>query len=317
MGAVRGNYWVAVPGCVLKASPEQMRPANAEERAAWRLVEASLRTNTVDLENLKAQYYHDITGSERPIDVSEEPEEGDAGASAPAGPPRGPVEAHASAQEEGAAPPATAASAPQNGSEDVSEDRDPPSAGAEGEPGLESTPSPAEGIQAESSPPFQRRAPRGPAAHVGKKVRSAAEPTSGSSWCPPPSLTPMAPRVPSHACTVPTFVTGLYMYKSKVSVCVRVVPGELRRTESWLLRPRRNKTAAQDGDRDNMRGDIEGSILDEYDQLFTRYRERSVVPVDVGICGGCNMTLSPQTLADLKGTKAVHCNNCRRLLYRV
>ncbi len=79
----------------------------------------------------------------------------------------------------------------------------------------------------------------------------------------------------------------------------------------------RDEARALLGDRDNMRGDIEGSILDEYDQLFTRYRERSVVPVDVGICGGCNMTLSPQTLADLKGTKAVHCNNCRRLLYRV
>ncbi len=70
-------------------------------------------------------------------------------------------------------------------------------------------------------------------------------------------------------------------------------------------------------DRDGMRGKIEASLLDEYDQLFTRYRERSVVPVDVGICGGCNMTLSPQTMADLKGTKPVHCNNCRRLLYRV
>ena len=66
MGAVRGNYWVAVPGCVLKVSPEQMREANQEERAAWRLVEASLRTHTVDLENLTAQYYHDISGGERP-----------------------------------------------------------------------------------------------------------------------------------------------------------------------------------------------------------------------------------------------------------
>ena len=33
MGPVRGNYWVAVPGSVIKASPEQMRDATKEERA--------------------------------------------------------------------------------------------------------------------------------------------------------------------------------------------------------------------------------------------------------------------------------------------
>ena len=66
MGAVRGNYWVAVPGCVLKVSPEQMREANQEERAAWRLVEASLRTHTVDPDNPRARNYHDISSEERP-----------------------------------------------------------------------------------------------------------------------------------------------------------------------------------------------------------------------------------------------------------
>ena len=48
MGAVRGNYWIALPGSVIKASPEQLRPAVREERHAWRLVEAELRTKLVN-----------------------------------------------------------------------------------------------------------------------------------------------------------------------------------------------------------------------------------------------------------------------------
>ncbi len=56
-------------------------------------------------------------------------------------------------------------------------------------------------------------------------------------------------------------------------------------------------------------------LIDEYDALYSRYRDRSVVPVEGGICGGCNMSLSPQIMANLKGNKPVHCNNCRRLLY--
>lgn len=67
--------------------------------------------------------------------------------------------------------------------------------------------------------------------------------------------------------------------------------------------------------REAARKPIDPELLAVYDALFARYRDRSVVSVEGGICGGCNMSLSPQTLADLKGTKPVHCNNCRRLLY--
>ena len=72
MGAVRGNYWIAVPGSVLKASPEQLRPANSEERAAWRLVESSLRSHTIDLDEMKAKFYNDITAEGRPPEAEEE-----------------------------------------------------------------------------------------------------------------------------------------------------------------------------------------------------------------------------------------------------
>ena len=68
-------------------------------------------------------------------------------------------------------------------------------------------------------------------------------------------------------------------------------------------------------DRDAKRAEIPGETLEEYDSLFVRYKERSIVPVEGGICGGCNMALNPQTKADLAGSGLVHCNNCRRLLY--
>ena len=68
MGEVRGNYWVALPGAVVKAAPEQMRPAVREERHAWRMVQAELRTKMVDLEHYSGQRFEDITGGERPSD---------------------------------------------------------------------------------------------------------------------------------------------------------------------------------------------------------------------------------------------------------
>ena len=61
MGQVRGNYWIAVPGSCVKASANQLLLATREERAAWRLVEASLRSHTIDLDPMKANYYDDIT----------------------------------------------------------------------------------------------------------------------------------------------------------------------------------------------------------------------------------------------------------------
>ena len=50
MGAVRVNYWIALPGSVIKASPEQMRQAAREERHTRRLVKAELRTKLVNFD---------------------------------------------------------------------------------------------------------------------------------------------------------------------------------------------------------------------------------------------------------------------------
>ena len=49
MGSVRANYWIALHGSVVWASPEKLRLTSREERHAWRLIEAELRTKTVNL----------------------------------------------------------------------------------------------------------------------------------------------------------------------------------------------------------------------------------------------------------------------------
>lgn len=57
-------------------------------------------------------------------------------------------------------------------------------------------------------------------------------------------------------------------------------------------------------------------ILNQYSILFSRYRERSVVAADGGVCTGCYITLSPQTLNQLRSEKEIiTCMNCSRILY--
>ena len=66
MGTVRGNCWFALPGSVVKASPEQLRPPARELRRAWRSEEAELRTKLVNFDELPCHRFQDITNGERP-----------------------------------------------------------------------------------------------------------------------------------------------------------------------------------------------------------------------------------------------------------
>jgi len=62
MEQVRGNYWIWCPGGCIKASANQLRLVNREERAAWRLVVSSLRsTLRMNLDSMKVNDYDDIT----------------------------------------------------------------------------------------------------------------------------------------------------------------------------------------------------------------------------------------------------------------
>ena len=62
LGAVRGNYFVAMPGSVIKAAPEQLRHRTAEEQETDRVVLRDLRRTADALrESGSAQNFEDIT----------------------------------------------------------------------------------------------------------------------------------------------------------------------------------------------------------------------------------------------------------------
>ena len=56
--------------------------------------------------------------------------------------------------------------------------------------------------------------------------------------------------------------------------------------------------------------------LQHYERIFKNKRDKVLVPIDNGICGGCHMKLPPYQYHDAKKqTDAVACEYCGRLLY--
>ena len=63
---------IALPRSVIKASPEQLRPAACEERCVVRLVEAELRTKLVNFDEFSGHRFEDITNGKRPPPATED-----------------------------------------------------------------------------------------------------------------------------------------------------------------------------------------------------------------------------------------------------
>ncbi len=62
-------------------------------------------------------------------------------------------------------------------------------------------------------------------------------------------------------------------------------------------------------------GDVPGDMLSRYEMIQAR-RDRALVPVEGGICGGCHMKLPPSVNQNiLKQEDMVSCDHCGRLLY--
>lgn len=69
--------------------------------------------------------------------------------------------------------------------------------------------------------------------------------------------------------------------------------------------------------RDELRGQIEGSLLKTYDSLATK-KGYSVAPVQKGVCQGCHTSLPPQLNNILaRGESIESCPRCSRIVYRV
>lgn len=61
--------------------------------------------------------------------------------------------------------------------------------------------------------------------------------------------------------------------------------------------------------------EIDPAWLASYERIFQR-KERAIVPIEDGVCGGCHMQLPPFVLHDAKKqTALVACTFCGRLLY--
>ncbi len=81
--------------------------------------------------------------------------------------------------------------------------------------------------------------------------------------------------------------------------------GELKE-ELSSLKEERGKAASE----------IDADWLQHYERILARRKNRVVVPLQEGICGGCHMKLPPSVLHNTRrGTDMVVCEYCGRLLY--
>ncbi len=61
---------------------------------------------------------------------------------------------------------------------------------------------------------------------------------------------------------------------------------------------------------------LEGNLLRDYEHLKPMRKDLVVVPVVQGACGGCQMTLPPQLVAEVKLETEIHtCSYCHRILF--
>lgn len=82
--------------------------------------------------------------------------------------------------------------------------------------------------------------------------------------------------------------------------------------EKYLITTLEQYTASRDAQREK----IESEPLSLYDRLFSRKPGTVVVGVDRGVCGGCHMKLTTQSVLSARGDNEMStCTNCGRILY--
>lgn len=61
---------------------------------------------------------------------------------------------------------------------------------------------------------------------------------------------------------------------------------------------------------------IEEDLLDRYERLFKTKNGAAVVPIEHGVCTGCHMSMTTQTILSAKAEKEmISCSQCGRILY--
>ncbi|MBI4056001.1 MAG: hypothetical protein HY399_00430 [Elusimicrobia bacterium] len=76
------------------------------------------------------------------------------------------------------------------------------------------------------------------------------------------------------------------------------------------------RLATAQTEREAMATQVSSDVLGRYDQIRSKKNGVALVPVRADNCGGCHMTLTPQTVVNVKkGQGFVVCDNCQRILY--
>lgn len=69
-------------------------------------------------------------------------------------------------------------------------------------------------------------------------------------------------------------------------------------------------------ERQDLAVDVDPEWLARYDRIFENKRDRALVSIENGVCGGCHLKLPPQLYHDTQKPDAmVSCTYCGRLLY--
>ena len=95
--------------------------------------------------------------------------------------------------------------------------------------------------------------------------------------------------------------------------------GELKTKEEGLdarLSEADKKRQVLDKERADAGKDIPAPVLARYEFIRQRLSHPVIVPVNSGVCSGCNIAIPPQGYIELqKGAQILSCPNCQRLIY--
>lgn len=91
---------------------------------------------------------------------------------------------------------------------------------------------------------------------------------------------------------------------------------ELEQNLEVQMKESRDKLEELKNNREEAKGKIPKPILSRYEFIRSRLSNPVIVPVEGGVCKGCNINIPPQSFIELqKGEQILSCPNCQRLIY--
>jgi len=96
--------------------------------------------------------------------------------------------------------------------------------------------------------------------------------------------------------------------RAELAVAEKEIAAEVEELRASIAKNRR--------DRDRLAREIDSSLLQRYDMLFSRRAGMAVALAKGGSCMGCRRLLPPQLYNEvLKHLRVHYCPNCQRILY--